>query len=348
MMPGGEKCQGGEIVIKQWISIWALIAVVSGCTLPGIPGNTRFAQQLGSQQLASPAGQQQDVSFTERVVNYLTPGRPASNHEQPRQAVQVNPAYKKLDPISLGYNSGPPNADLYLSMAQMSDRGGNPAHARSMYHKTLTIDAKNREALLGLARLEDREGNLVAAIQVYQKALSMNPQDATVLNDLALCHARKGELRHSANALETAIRLQPQKQLYRNNIAKVLVEMNHINPALNHLSSVHPPAIAQYNIGVLLHQRARSNEAVHHLAKASQLDPQLVAAQYLLVQINGKTKQVYPVNGSVLPTPMAPPGFAVGQTYPTTGIGTLAPVPFPAETAQVPLGSSPVLLPAVH
>ena len=307
------------------------------------PGGSKIAGQPAPQQLATELPAQEHKKFTKRVVAYFTPGSP-----QQANAVTVNPAYKKLDPISLGYSSGPPSADLYLSMAQMSDRGGNAPHARSMYQRTLSIDANNREALLGLARLEDREGRLVEAIRIYQQALATQPQDAKVLNDLALCHARKGELQLSASALEAAIKLQPQKQLYRNNIAKVLVEMNYVHPALSHLSAVHPPAVAQYNVGVLLHQRERSGESVPFLARAAQMDPQLVSAQDLLAQIKGSPARRPAANDHVLPTPATPPSFAASQTYPTTVVNSLAPVNVPAQTAQAPLGNGPVLLPSVR
>ncbi|MCG8450786.1 MAG: tetratricopeptide repeat protein [Pirellulales bacterium] len=340
---------------KQWISSWALIALVTGCSMPGIPGAPPFAQRPSAPaaQMAAvpPGGPQQNLGFTERVVGYLTPGSPAGGTPQP-QAATTNPAYQKLDPISLGFSSGPPSADLYLSMAQLSDRGGNTAHARSMYHKTLSIDSKNLEALLGLARMEDRQGQLDEAIRIYRQALASHPQDAKVLNDLALCHARKGELQLSASALEAAIKLQPKKQLYRNNIAKVLIEMNQINPALAHLSAVHSPAVAQYNIGVLLHQRGRNDEATHFLATAAQMDPQLVAANTILAQIKGSTNQVVQrtpaTNDHILPTPMTRPDHSAGMPYPSTGVSPVSRVAVPAETARAPLSNSPILLPAVR
>lgn len=352
MMPHGEKLPGRVIVQKQWISIWALIALATGCAMPAMnlgnwPSRSRISSQPASEQISAPAPQQKGEGFTARLVNYLTPGSPADGRGQ-TNSVNVNAAYKKLDPISLGFKSGPLSADLYLSMAQMSDRGGNAPQARSMYHRTLSIDANHREGLLGLARLEDREGRLEEAIRVYRKALATNPRDAVVLNDLALCHARNGELQLAASDLETAIQLQPQKQLYRNNIAKVLVEMNHTGPALSHLSAVHPPAVAHYNVGVLLVQRERSGEAVQFLATAARLDPHLVAAQDMMARINGTAAQSPASNDSVLPTPMAPPSFAAGQSYATTRVSSIAPVAIPAETARAPFGYTPVSLPKVR
>jgi tetratricopeptide (TPR) repeat protein len=330
-------------VVKQWISIWAMAALAAGCTMPASP---RIAEQAPVQLLPEnvtgiPAPQKKEAGFTTRLVQYMTPGSQSTE----TQSATVRPANDQLDPISLGYASGPPSAGLYLSMAQMSDRGGNVDHARSMYQRALSIDARNREAMLGLARLEDREGNLDQAIHIYRQAMALNPQDAKVFNDLALCHARKNELSLSASALETAIRLNPQKQLYRNNIAKVLVEMNYIDPALSHLSAVHSPAVAQYNLGVLLHQRGRSNEAARFLENASRLDPQLAAANELLAQIKSPVTPAPASNDHILPTPQTPSRFAAGMGYPSTGA---VPVTIPPQTARMPVGNSPIMLPAVR
>ena len=334
--------------------------LVVGClwsaTCLGCAGTSMLAG--GSQLAATPqAGQSVAVQpvngapakpngWTQKVTNVFT----GNSAKQP--TVTSNPASSsELDPISLGFASGPPNADLYLSMAKMSDQGGNAPHARSMYQRALTIDPKNLEGMLALARLEDREGQLDAALHYYTQAVQLHPQSAKALNDLSLCFARRGQVNEALAPLEQAIRLEPSKQLYRNNIAKVLIELNQVNGALQHLAAVHQPAVAQYNLGVLLHQRGRDNEAVHFLAAARQTDPSLAAADSLLAELTGATQQVamQPVpqtNDHILPTPRTAPG----QVYPTTSAVTASPAfqTVPAETARVPVGYTPTTMPPVR
>ncbi|NOZ39675.1 MAG: tetratricopeptide repeat protein [Planctomycetes bacterium] len=282
---------------------------------------------------------QQPVGWTQRVTNAFKKGGSVNGSQKLASNSQ-------LDPISLGFASGPPNAELYLSMAKMSDQGGNTPHARSMYQRALTIDPENLDGMLALARLEDREGQLDAALHYYKQAVQTHPQSAKALNDLSLCFARRNQLAEALPPLEQAIRLQPSKPLYRNNIAKVLLELNQVNVALQHQSAVHPPAVAQYNIGVLLHQRGRDAEAVQFLTGASQADPTLVAASTLLAQLTSGTQnyiQSAATNDSVLPTPQTSP-------YPTTGAVSVPPTVqmVPAETARVPVGYSPAALPPVR
>ncbi|MCH2114331.1 MAG: tetratricopeptide repeat protein, partial [Pirellulales bacterium] len=331
----------GGLVQKYWIFGLATIAMVTGCAIPGTP------DARGPQMAILPAGipcPQSDTGLTERFLDYITPGSPASGAPQPNAATS-NPASHKTDPISLGFATGPPNADLYLSMAQMSDRAGNTGHARNMYGRTLSVDSSHREALLGLARLEDREGNLDVAIQIYRQAAAAHPRDAKLMNDLALCHARQGKLHLAAQVLENAIHVDPKKQLYRNNIAKVLLEMNYMDQAAAHLSAVHPPAVVQYNLGVLLHQRGRSGEAARFLTAAAQMDPQLGQAQTLFAQIDSRAAQA--------PSQMATSnehgsGLMGGAVYPSTSATGRGYQAVPAQMAQAPVGTSPVALPMVR
>lgn len=347
---------------NQWFLTWAFIAAVSGCTSSGFPGVPWMAQQPEPTRMASKSGSaasQPKPGFTQRVVDAITPGPP--QNATPPNSSAASPAQQKLDPISLGFASGPPNPELYLSMAQLSDRGGNPAHARSMYQRALSMESDNLDALLGLARLEDREGRMTEALRIYQQAAAAHPQNAKALNDLALCQARNGQLPMSLNLLGQAIQLQPQKQLYRNNIAKVLIELNRLDEAVLHQAAVHPPAVAQYNVGVLLHQRGRSDEAIRFLTAATHIDPQLREAHALLARITNNSTRLAgsdkpAANDGVLPTPMAQPGQTpatgfVGQPYPTTGAVSAAPPvaqTIPAETARVPVGNAPSMLPPVR
>jgi tetratricopeptide (TPR) repeat protein len=300
----------------------------------------------------------------------------------------VNAASQEIDPISLGFKSGPTTPALYISMAQMSDQGGNVSHARSLYQKALSMDPKNLDASLGLARLEDREGNLQVALQHYQQAVNNHPQDPRGYNDLGLCHARCGQMQSSHQCLDQAVRLRPDKALYRNNIAKVLIEQNQFDAALAHLGAVNEPAVANYNIAAMLQERGRTDEAIPFLHQALALKPQFVEANTLLANITGvnPAPQESMATGPALgkPTMSAPFGSAQVQVsapiagtasmatqtsanedirqapyapsetlniaYPSTGAPAVIPKPqnLPAHTALAPVGYEPALLPPIR
>jgi tetratricopeptide (TPR) repeat protein len=319
------------------------------------------------------------------VTNWL------SKEKAPKESFQSTsrqqPVPSQLDPISLEFASGPPSAKLYVSMANISDQGGNTDQARLLYQKASSLESDYLPALLGLARLEDRHGRLDDAIPVYQKAITAHPQNTAALNDLAICYARKSQLETSLDLLKQAVRLQPDKPLYRNNIAKVLTELGRQEEALVHLAVVHSPAIAHYNLGVLLAQRGRMEESTRYLAMAADIDPEMQSARALLDQLNlatrvqlaerpvaarqpirttnmraapPRTSQTMGAEGSnnnILPTRYPPTQETVPENlpaYPATGIPpTISvsppePQTLPATISELPVGDTPLLLPPVN
>jgi tetratricopeptide (TPR) repeat protein len=343
-----------------WINLAIVALAATGCALP--PTN----------KTAQPAGNQ--ASWTDKMT---APLKSLAPKKKPQPV--VNAANPQVDPISLGFESGPATPALYVSMAQMSDQGGNAANARSLYQKALAIDSKNLDALLSLARLEDREGNLQLALQLYQQAVTFHPEDARALNDLALCHARCGQMQESLQLLTKAVQMRPEKPLYRNNIAKVLLELNQFEPAMAHLCAVNEPAVASYNMAALLHERGRTDEAIPFLQNAVALKPDMPQANSMLATLTGaapanqamasglalqspltvsapmrepaRTLVTQVANNEITPTPYTAaetqgPAFS----YPSTGVPPMIPRPqsVPSHTAQVPVGYEPLLLPVAR
>jgi tetratricopeptide (TPR) repeat protein len=236
--------------------------------------------------------------------------------------------------------------DLYVGMAQVSHRDGNIAQARQQYQRALTLDPHHLEALLGAARMEDRDGDIDVALSLYQRAVAAHPQCAAAHNDLALCLARRGDLAAADRALDGAIALDPAKQLYRNNKAKVLVELNQLDSACENLAAVHPPAIAHYNMGVLLSQRGRNGEADEQFARSLAIDPQLQAASVMLTR---RTPSMDAVQHSIVSQAPADAGQQLAareDILPTPEIVATAPWQPPTEISVAPTGptGSPIVM----
>ena len=323
----------GATVRKHWFAAWAIVGLSAGDA--GLA-----AQPSGAADVGQSAG----------WTTWLT--APFNAGETPRPP---QPSLPAPPPV-------PPTPELYVGMAEMSHRGGDVDQARRLYQQALALNPNDLEALLGAARMEDRLGRLELAAYLYDRTARAHPRNPTVLNDLALCLARQGDLPAAHAALQQAVQFDPRKPLYRNNVAKVLIEMNRPEEALAHLSAVHSPAVANYNMGVLLAERGRPGEAAHYLTTATGIDPQMAPAHLLLAQVNPPlaaannaaersivqtARVVVPtampkVNDSILPTPETQPGEIV---RPVDGPST----PWPAAaTAVQPAGDEPVLLPPVH
>ncbi len=112
---------------------------------------------------------------------------------------------------------------------------------------------------------------------------------AVVQNDLGLFHARRDDLAAAAEHLHKAVELSRQRPMYCNNLAKVLVASNQIDAARQQLAKIGPPEVAEYNIGVLLHQLGKTEDARTHLQAALQANPQFTAAQQFLSELPGSS-----------------------------------------------------------
>jgi hypothetical protein len=161
------------------------------------------------------------------------------------------PAEPADDPISLA-SDGKPGVELHVAVARLYAESGKPAEAADHYQKALKQEPNNLAALLGYALLKDRLGASAEAKQLYLQAVEAHPKQAAAHNNLALFYAEHGMLDESVAALSRAIQLQPKNPKYRNNLAAVLVRMKRPGEAFAHLSAVHRPAVAHYNLGYLL------------------------------------------------------------------------------------------------
>lgn len=202
------------------------------------------------------------------------------------------------DAIALNRPSRP-GPGFWVALAHVTQRSGNHRGAMAQYQRALEKDPNHLGALLGLARCHDGLGELDQAAGAYREATRRHPKNATAHNDLALCLMRQANANHQAElanqaveSLNRAVALQPKKGLYRNNISMMLVSIGREQEALQHLAAVHPPAVAEYNLGFLLKQQRRYPAARRHFAQALEQDPTLVAARHWLHQLEGSAAPV--------------------------------------------------------
>jgi Tfp pilus assembly protein PilF len=346
---------------KVWFAVWAVAGMTAGCA--------GSANPVGLHGVAASAPK---ASWTEKASSWTEKAK-APFKKSWASVERMMPSSKPKAPLAAEEPFDPRKAtpELYVELAQMSHRSGNVTQARELYQKALAKDPNCLDALLGAARMEDREGRFDVALMLYQRAVAAHPKNATAINDLALCHARRGELAAAHHMLEQAVRLDPQKALYRNNVAKVLVEQNSLQPAMNHLIAVHPPAAANFNMAVLLTETGRKAEAGQYLAQALAIDPRMEPARVMLAQhsgspgveasaslatIGGMTTapalQARQASESILPTPESvatipwrPSAAGEPIRYPSTDSAT--PVSSPGA-ATVGAAQMPALLPPVN
>jgi tetratricopeptide (TPR) repeat protein len=232
-----------------------------------------------------------------------------------------NPVMKaapsRQDPISLATPTGPLTPELVIPIAQMCERQGDVAQARQHYQRALAQWPGNVALLRQAARMEDRQSQYAVAESLYRQAVASDPRHAGAHNDLGLCLARQGKLDVAMQEIEQAIQLQPHEARYRNNAAIVLVEMRQDQQALAHLAAVHGSAEANYNLGQLLVQRGRADEAAPYFVAAIEQRPDMQAAHDALAELQGVAAAAPTIATDVAPLETGPT-VATEPTAPAT------------------------------
>jgi Flp pilus assembly protein TadD len=133
----------------------------------------------------------------------------------------------------------------------------------------------------------------------------------------------------------------------------VLVEMRQDQRALAHLSAVHNPAEASFNMGQLLVDRNRAADAAPYFQAAIQQNPNMQQAQQALARLQGASVAAATVAPpTVLPQQAAPAGPSLGpqpQQQPAWSTGPQMSYPATARTPAVGASSyvAPQYLPPV-
>jgi tetratricopeptide (TPR) repeat protein len=203
--------------------------------------------------------------------------------------------------------------ELHTQIAHMYEAKGDFASAIKQYEEALKASPINTKLLVELGRAYDRNHDMSKAIATYQQAIKIDARCALAYNDLGLCYARQNDFAKARENVGRAVSLDPSSKLYRNNMATVLVSSKQYNEAFEQLAAVHPPAIAQYNLGILANRRGDKTEAMSRFQQAAAQDPNLAQARSMIDKLNG-VPSAGPPAGAVATAPQAAPSFKQMQT----------------------------------
>ncbi len=184
--------------------------------------------------------------------------------------------------MSLSTKTPKIGSDLHLHAARLYESQNNLEQAVAQYQQALAIAPEDPVVLVSMARLYDRHNDWSQAETLYVRASEADAGNATILNDLALCYARQKKFDQAVGTLTRAIEFEPNNSRYRNNIASVLVEAGNVEQALHHLSAVHQPPAANYNLGYMLSSKGTGEQAEFFFHRALELDPSFAAAREML------------------------------------------------------------------
>ncbi len=237
-------------------------------------------------------------------------------------ALTLKPKVDKADdPVALDNMPDKINVDVYYQAGRLAESSGNIDMAAKQYKQALSEDKNHIPSLISLARLYDRQDKYSQAETLYRRAIAVDPDSAMAHNDLGLCLARHDQADESLAELRKAVSLEPKRKLYRNNLATVLVEMGRNDEAWKELSSVHPKAVAHYNLGYLLYQKGDQAEARQRFRLAIEADRSLSVAADMLAQLGDESPAA-----SSLPAPADKVRFRVDDAVAQAPKASLGPV----------------------
>jgi Flp pilus assembly protein TadD len=195
---------------------------------------------------------------------------------------------KAPDPLALDNMPEKIDIDLYYQAGRVAESSGNMPQAIQHYERGLQEQPKHVPTLVSLARLYDRRDEFQKAEKLYRRAIEAEPDNAIAHNSLGLCLARHDRNEEALVSLRKACQLEPDSKLYHNNLATVLVAMGQVDAAYETLKKVNNEAVAHYNVGYLLYQSNKKEQARQEFKLAFAADASLTEAQDMLSQLNAE------------------------------------------------------------
>ncbi len=176
-------------------------------------------------------------------------------------------------------------AKLKLAYGKMMEQNGHPDEARKSYASVVEKHPKNVDALLGIARLDYASANYDSAEQAYRRVLKVDTSNASAQFGLGQCHSAQKRWKEASEVLTKAMLAAPDESQYRYALAVSLVHLGDVDSALPHFIRTVGDAEAHYNVGLILQEEGKLQDAERQFLLAVTKKPDLVAAQDWLAHV---------------------------------------------------------------
>ena len=176
---------------------------------------------------------------------------------------------------------------LDLKYARWQEQIGNLVEARKSYDSVLNSSPKSVDAILGVARLDHLAGRNHEAEQGFRRALKIKPNDPHSLDSIGQFYAAEKRWDEAVKMLNAAVMQAPADPAYRYHLGVTLARSGDIDAAFPHFEKTLGDAQAHYNIGFILYEQGKLEDAEKQLHMAAIKKPDLQEAQVLLDRIAG-------------------------------------------------------------
>lgn len=153
--------------------------------------------------------------------------------------------------------------DTLIKYAQMREDMGNYDVALERYRELLADNSDNVGARLGIARIEYKNGRVHEAEQILKAAARRHPDNLQVWIDMGKIQSDRKEYGSAIQSLQKAVDLDSSSQVARFELGLAMARGDRLEEAKSHLGFAVGKSAALFNIGYVLNEAGRSQEAVH-------------------------------------------------------------------------------------
>jgi tetratricopeptide (TPR) repeat protein len=176
--------------------------------------------------------------------------------------------------------TGPPMPELTIPQAIEHalnlHRAGNLPEAEGIYRQILAVEPDQPDALHWLGAIANQTDHAADGLRLLQRAVSLKPDDALIHMDLGDAYRRLNQPEESIGCYRAAVALRPDFHAIHNDLGVVYRQERRYAEALECFSralELQPSAPAHTNLGALLVDLGRLDEAVEHCDRSLALRP---------------------------------------------------------------------------
>ena len=169
----------------------------------------------------------------------------------------------------------PENVELLNGMGFALFQQGKSEEAVGALEKALAVDPKHWKAHNNMALASIDIGELEIAEAHYRESLAIK-QQPTIYNDLGFVLERQGLHEEAAEAYSKALELDPESSVAHYNLGSSLTRRGEFAAAEPHFRAVlekAPNSQAYTGLGIVLWEQDRADEAVASMRAAIEADP---------------------------------------------------------------------------
>ena len=204
-----------------------------------------------------------------------------------------------------------------MRAAVASHQAGRLGEAAQFYEQILAQDQTNAEALHLLGVLHHQQGGHARAVELIGRAIALRPNAAAFHSNLAECYRVLGQFERAVGCCRAALPSDltiPRRAAIWAGAPGLWGARTRPPSSFARRSALQPDfAVAQNNLGNVLRDMGKSDEALEEFRRAIEIDPTYPAAQTNLGQMLldlGQAEEALPHCKEAVRLPTRPGGLA--------------------------------------